>query len=54
MKLWTVIGNGDNDNVISLHKSTASDGTKVSSRMVEMLTGEKNQEYLLYGVVKML
>ena len=42
MKLWTVIGNGDNDNVISLHKSTASDGTKVSSRMVEMLTGEKN------------
>ena len=42
MKLWTVIGNGDNENVISLHKSTASDGTKVSSRMVEMLTGEKN------------
>ena len=42
MKLWTVIGKGDNANVISLHKSTASDGTKVSSRMVEMLTGNKD------------
>ena len=42
MKLWTVLGKGDNENVIALHKSEASDGTKVSARMVEMLTGDKN------------
>jgi len=42
MKLWTVIGKGDNTNVISLHKSTSASGTKVSSRMVEMLTGNKD------------
>ncbi len=42
MKLWTALGTGDQSNVISLHKATSSDGTKVSSRMVEMLTGNKN------------
>ena len=42
MKLWTVLGKGENANVIALHKSEATDGTKVSARMVEMLTGTKN------------
>jgi len=40
MKLWTVLGKGDNANVIGLHKATATDGTKVSARMVQMLTGK--------------
>ena len=42
MKLWTVIGTGAQENVIALHKAAASDGTKVASRMVEMLTGNKS------------
>jgi len=40
MKLWTVLGKGDNTNVIGLHKATSNDGTKVSARMVQMLTGK--------------
>ena len=40
MKLWTVLGKGDNSNVIGLHKSTSDDGTKVSARMVQLLTGK--------------
>ena len=40
MKLWTVLGKGDNSNVIGLHKSTSDDGIKVSARMVQMLTGK--------------
>jgi len=40
MKLWTVLGKGDNANVIGLHKASAADGTKVSARMVQMLTGK--------------
>ena len=40
MKLWTVLGKGENSNVIGLHKATANDGTKVSTRMVQMLTGK--------------
>jgi hypothetical protein len=42
MKLWTVLGAGEQHNVIALHKAVASDGTKVASRMVEMLTGDKS------------
>jgi len=42
MKLWTVLGAGEQANVIALHKAEASDGTKVSTRMVEMLTGNKS------------
>ena len=42
MKLWTVIGKGDNKNVIALHKAETSSGVKVSARMVQMLTGDKN------------
>ena len=44
MKLWTVLGKGDNQNVINLHKGTSADGTKVSARMVEMLTGKEAKE----------
>ena len=44
MKLWTVLGKGDNKNVIALHKGTAIDGTKVSARMVQMLTGKEKKE----------
>lgn len=40
MKLWTAIGKGANENVIALHKSKADDGTKISTRMVTMLTGK--------------
>ena len=40
MKLWTVLGKGDNQNVIGLHKATSRDGMKVSARMVQMLTGK--------------
>ena len=40
MKLWTAIGKGVNENVIALHKSKADDGTKISTRMVTMLTGK--------------
>jgi hypothetical protein len=39
MKLWQVLGTGNNENVIALHKAETPDG-KVSSRMVEMLTGQ--------------
>jgi uncharacterized membrane protein YukC len=43
MKLWTVLGKGDNQNVIALHKATSDDGTKVSARMVQMLTGKEKK-----------
>jgi hypothetical protein len=42
MKLWSSLGAGENMNVIQLHKSVSADGVKVSSRMVEMLTGDKS------------
>ena len=38
MKLWTVVGAGDNSNVILLHK-TQVDGQPVSSHLVELMTG---------------
>jgi len=41
MKFWQVIGRLSQDNAISLHKSTSSDGIKISAFMVEMLTGKK-------------
>ena len=42
MKLWTVIGGEGMElqNTIKLHKATASDGTAVSNRLVELLTGQ--------------
>jgi len=39
MKLWSALGKGAQENVIALHKAEASDGSKVASRLVEMLTG---------------
>ena len=43
MKFWQVIGRLNQDNAISLHKSTSKSGVKISSFMVEMLTGKKSQ-----------
>ena len=40
MKFWQVIGRLNQDNAISLHKSSSSDGIKISAFMVEMLTGK--------------
>ena len=42
MKLWTVLGKGNNANVIALHKSESEDGTKVAQRLVTMLTGDNS------------
>jgi hypothetical protein len=40
MKLWTVLGDADNvANVVALHKSVASSGTKVSDHLVTILGG---------------
>ena len=40
MKLWTVLGDADNvNNVVALHKSVASNGTKVSDHLVTILGG---------------
>jgi len=39
MKMWTVIGKGEQENVIKLHKSVASNGEKVATRLVTLLTG---------------
>jgi hypothetical protein len=39
MKMWTVIGKGEQENVIKLHKSVASNGVKVATRLVTLLTG---------------
>lgn len=39
MKLWQVIGQGAQENVIGLHKSTSSDGQNIAARMVTLLTG---------------
>jgi hypothetical protein len=43
MKLWTVVGDTDNiDNVVAIHKATASDGTRVSDHLVTILGGDSN------------
>jgi len=39
MKLWTVLGNGELENTTKLHQATTSDGKKVASHLVEILTG---------------
>jgi len=41
MKFWQVVGRLNQDNAISLHKSTSAGGIKISAFMVEMLTGNK-------------
>jgi hypothetical protein len=43
MKLWTVIGQGINDNVIALHGSTV-DGRAISSHLVELMTGNSAED----------
>jgi hypothetical protein len=40
MKLWTVLGNGEVQNTVDLHQSTAASGQSVSAYLVELLTGE--------------
>jgi len=40
MKLWVVLGQGEIQNTVELHQATATDGTTVSSHLVELLTGE--------------
>ena len=39
-KIWTAVGKGEQDNVIKLHKSVASNGDKVATRLVTLLTGD--------------
>ena len=39
MKLWSALGKGAQENVIALHKAECVNGTKVATRLVEMLTG---------------
>jgi len=39
MKLWTVLGQGDIANTTALHQATSACGKKVSSHLVEILTG---------------
>jgi len=42
MKLWTLVGKGDVlENTTGLHSATADSGTKVSSFIVEILTGNQ-------------
>jgi len=42
MKLWTLVGKGDVlENTTGLHSATANNGTKVSSYIVEILTGNQ-------------
>jgi len=40
MKLWTVMGEGDINNTIALHKASSSAGQLVSTYLVELLTGK--------------
>ena len=43
MKLWTVVGDTDNiDNVVAVHRATASDGTRVSDHLVTILGGDQS------------
>ena len=41
MKLWTVIGQANQDNAIVFHSTAAADGRKVGNYLVEILTGDK-------------
>ena len=40
MKLWTALGNGELENTTKLHQATTTDGKKVASHLVEILTGK--------------
>jgi len=41
MKLWTTVGQANQENAISLHSAQASDGRAVGHYLVEILTGDK-------------
>ena len=41
MKLWTMIGQANQDNAIQFHSTTASDDRAVGNYLVEILTGDK-------------
>ena len=43
MKLWTVLGQGVNDNVIAFH-GTVVDGQSVSNFLVELMTGKSTSD----------
>jgi alkaline phosphatase D len=43
MKLWTVLGQGDNANVIAFH-GTIVDGKSISNHLVELMTGKNISE----------
>ena len=43
MKLWTVVGQGVNENTIALHQSSV-DGASVSSHLVELMTGNSTDK----------
>ena len=43
MKLWTAVGKLNQDNAITLHGQSLSDGTNFKGLLVEMLTGKKVQ-----------
>ena len=48
MKLWTIIGKEDqgslDGNIVGLHKSVASDGTKVAEYITKILTGDSEEK----------
>jgi hypothetical protein len=44
MKLWTVLGQGALENTTGLHQATATNGTRVSSHLVEILTGNTDEK----------
>ena len=44
MKLWTIVGKGDVlENTTALHSTTTDSGVKVSSYIVEILTGKTSE-----------
>ena len=43
MKLWTVLGQGDNANVIAFH-GTIVDGKSISNHLVELMTGKSTED----------
>ena len=44
MKLWTAMGKGEQENTVKIHQATTSDGQRVSSHLVEILTGKPVEE----------
>ena len=43
MKLWTVVGQGNNENVIALHGSSPN-GKPISTHLVELMTGKTTEQ----------